>query len=56
MKDVAKWTVYEAIVDSVRDYDNPFWDVEVTIELTSPSGRVRTVEAFWDVTRPSSAK
>ncbi|MBN1580948.1 MAG: DUF4038 domain-containing protein [Anaerolineae bacterium] len=48
MKDVAKWTIFEAIIDSDRDYDNPFWDVAVRIELRSPSGKARTVDAFWD--------
>jgi hypothetical protein len=31
-----------------RDYDNPFWDVTVTVEATAPSGRTQRVEAFWD--------
>ena len=48
MTAVRQWGVFEAVLESDRDYDNPFWDVTVAVEITAPSGERRTVDAFWD--------
>jgi hypothetical protein len=48
MKEIARWTVFEAALRSERTYDDPFWDVDLQVTFTSPSGRRRVVDAFWD--------
>ena len=45
---VRQWSVFEAVLESDRDYDNPFWDVTVAVQITTPSGERRAVDAFWD--------
>lgn len=45
---IAKHDVYEAEFESTRDYSNPATDVELTVEFTSPSGKVTSRWAFWD--------
>jgi hypothetical protein len=42
------WTRFEAELTSSQKYDNPVQDVQVGVEFTSPNGRKRTVQAFWD--------
>lgn len=42
------WTAYELDFTGSQDYDNPFWDVAVRVELTAPSGSKHLVDAFWD--------
>ena len=39
---------YEGVMESARVYENPVHDVEVMVEFVSPSGRRKTVDAFWD--------
>ncbi len=39
---------YEGVMESARVYENPVHDVEVMVEFVSPTGRRKTVEAFWD--------
>jgi len=51
MIQVSQWTLFEAKMESARDYENPFWDVTVQVHLTAPSGRRCTVDAFWDGAR-----
>ncbi len=47
-REVARWGVGEAALESARDYENPFQDVAVRVEVTGPSGGRRDVDAFWD--------
>lgn len=44
----ARHAVYEAALTSAEDYANPYSDVGVSVEFTSPSGKRSTVDAFWD--------
>ena len=32
---VRQWSVFEAVLESDRDYDNPFWDVTVAVQITT---------------------
>ncbi|MGC9316641.1 MAG: DUF4038 domain-containing protein [Armatimonadota bacterium] len=48
MDEVARWDVHEIVLESEREYDEPLWDATLTALFTSPSGREREVEGFWD--------
>lgn len=48
MQDVALWTVCEQSLTAARTCTHSSAEVEVRVELTSPSGRVRRIDAFWD--------
>ncbi len=48
MDAVPQWGLFEIELTSHQDYEDPFQDVTVTVGFTSPAGRTRTVEAFWD--------
>ena len=48
MSEVARWGVGEAALESARDYENPFQDVAVLVEVTAPSGGRGDVDALWD--------
>ncbi len=39
---------YEGVMESARVFENPVHDVEAKVEFVSPSGRRKTVDAFWD--------
>ena len=39
---------YEGVFEAPVDFENPPRDAKVIVELTSPSGRVYTIPAFWD--------
>lgn len=43
-----QWTRFEAQFTSSVEYENPVQDVRVEAEFTAPSGKKRTVVAFWD--------
>lgn len=45
---IHQWGVFEQALVSSRDYECPLWDVTIRVELTSPSRRTQTIEAFWD--------
>lgn len=45
---VPRWTAHELTFESERTWDDPFWDVDLTVELTAPSGAVTTIDGFWD--------
>ena len=52
METLARWTIYEGRLESTtlaasRDVD-PFWDVDVRVRFTGPSGQATVIEAFWD--------
>jgi len=51
MTHVPQWTIFEAALESMRERDNPFWDVTVHVHFAAPSGRQHTVDAFWDGAR-----
>ncbi len=43
------WHRYEITFTSDKDYDNPLYDVrDFSVIFTSPSGRERKVNGFWD--------
>lgn len=46
---VAKWDLYEVIIDLSATYTNPYdyTDIAVQATFTSPGGVQRTVDAFW---------
>jgi hypothetical protein len=48
MTNVPRWTAHELTFESERTRDHPFWDVDLTIKLTAPSGRAFTIDGFWD--------
>jgi hypothetical protein len=46
---VAKWNMYEAMINLSATYTNPYdyTDIAIQATLTSPTGIQRTVDAFW---------
>ena len=52
MEKLARWTIYEGVLESsmvpLSDDVDPFWDVDVRVRFTGPSGQASVVEAFWD--------
>ena len=48
MNRIAKWSVFEVVLQSQTDYSNPLWDVSVQAHFTGPGSQIRTVDAFWD--------
>ncbi len=47
LQEVKMYDVFELTFTSDAKLDNPFWDVEVTAEFTSPSGKRFQVEGFY---------
>ena len=45
---VHQWGVVERALTTAREYPRPLWDVDVAVDLQSPSGKKRSVAAFWD--------
>jgi hypothetical protein len=45
---VPLWTRYEAALTATKPLTNAFQEVDTTVELTSPAGKVHQVLAFWD--------
>lgn len=45
---IPQWGRFEQQFTSAATYTNPFQDVTLTVQFTSPSGRVCRVEGFWD--------
>ncbi|MBN1807321.1 MAG: DUF4038 domain-containing protein [Sedimentisphaerales bacterium] len=45
---VEQWTRFENTLISSKDYSNPVQNIKVKVEFTSPSGKKRTLIAFWD--------
>ena len=49
VRDAAVWGRFETQFTASRDYDNALYDIaRFAVHFTSPSGRVKTVHAFWD--------
>ena len=48
---VGKWGLWEATLKSDRRYFNPFTEVTLIATFRSPSGKVHTVEGFYDGNR-----
>lgn len=48
MSQTALWTVYQINLQSTQDYDNPLWDVSLSVTFTGPDGATHTIEGFWD--------
>ena len=46
--EISKHMVFEAAMESRREYGNPICDVTVRVHFVAPSGARRTVDAFWD--------
>jgi hypothetical protein len=46
---VARWELYEAVIDITATYTNPYdySDIAIQATLTSPTGVQHTVDAFW---------
>ncbi|MDO1451662.1 DUF4038 domain-containing protein [Rhodocytophaga aerolata] len=43
------WTKFEHTFTSSKDYQNPLYDVkQFTVRFTSPTGRVKQINGFWD--------
>lgn len=47
-RSVPQWQCIEFPFEATIAYDNPFQDGSFGVTFTSPSGRMRTVEGFWD--------
>jgi Protein of unknown function (DUF4038)/Domain of unknown function (DUF5060) len=48
-QDVPVWERFEASFTSLRDYDNPLYDIaRFAVHFTSPTGRKKKTSAFWD--------
>jgi hypothetical protein len=45
---VARWARFEYMFASTVLYANPFQDVSLSVTFTSETGRIRTVEGFWN--------
>jgi hypothetical protein len=45
---VARWTAHELAFTAENPHDDPCWEVDLRVALTAPSGRVLTIDAFWD--------
>ncbi len=45
---VPLWNRYEARLEADTDLKEPLHQVDVSVELTSPSGKAHSVGAFWD--------
>jgi hypothetical protein len=44
-----KWKKYELIFNSIINYENPVQDLKLMeVTFKSPSGRIKTINAFWD--------
>jgi hypothetical protein len=54
--DAVQWVAHELTFVSDRERKDPFWDVDVRVELTSPSGASSRVDAFWDGDRSWRAR
>lgn len=44
---IPQWTVFETEFHSRAAYENPLWDISVTVQFDGPGGR-QIIEAFWD--------
>ncbi len=43
------WTIYEREFQSTKDYNNPLYDLKrFAVSFQSPSGKVSTINGFWD--------
>jgi len=47
---------FEVTLESAKTYKNPLQDVQVTVDVTPPSGRTYSVDAFWDGERSFRAR
>ena len=48
-QDLSVWEKKEIGLTSSREYENPLYDVKsIEVEFTSPSGRTRLINGFWD--------
>lgn len=47
-QDLARHGIHQITLTAERDHANPFQDVDVTVEVTSPSGTRQKIDAFWD--------
>jgi len=45
---VSKWNVYEIDLESEKEYENPYLDVELQVRFLSPSKKTKIVRGFWD--------
>lgn len=48
MSEVARHSVHELTLTSDRTWNDPFWDVDLRIELIAPSGHAFAIDGFWD--------
>lgn len=46
--EVHRYGVFETALQSSRDYNNPFTDVDVKVTFSAPSGATALVYGFWD--------
>jgi len=45
---VARGRVLEIALESALTHQDPFWDVDIQVAFTGPSGQRRIVDGFWD--------
>lgn len=53
---VERWVACEIAFSAEKERESPFWDVDVRVELVSPSGRAMGWPAFWDGDRTWRAR
>jgi hypothetical protein len=47
-EEVPRFGIHEVALESEGDYENPYWEVQATAELTGPQGESVAVDLFWD--------
>ena len=48
MKEVHQWGRYEGVLEGSVVHEDPVQGLDVRVSFSGPSGRVKTVPAFWD--------
>ena len=43
-----QWQPLEVSFEGAREYDNPYMDVQMWVDLISPEGETHRVHGFWD--------
>lgn len=47
-RDVGIWMRFEEEFTSARDYRNPLYEQKFHVQFVSPTGRIKSVDGFWD--------
>ncbi|MEX2234833.1 MAG: DUF4038 domain-containing protein [Cyclobacteriaceae bacterium] len=47
-QDIGIWSRFEKEFTSSKDYTNPMYDLKFNIRFISPTGKIKSIQAFWD--------